>query len=86
MNKYHIRFNKTRGQPGRGSVDHVWRVFENEKKEYLVKHFKINVPSFSETTGNGTGNDDWNIACQGYLTLDRETSTAIINGNHRNHV
>ena len=29
MNKYHIRFNKSRGQPGRGSMDHVWRVFEN---------------------------------------------------------
>ena len=41
--KYGIRFNKTRGTPGRGTVDHVWRVFENGQ-EYLVKHFKINVP------------------------------------------
>ena len=40
MNKYLIRFNKTRGQPGRGSKDHVWRVFENDQ-EYLVKHIKI---------------------------------------------
>ena len=31
MNKYKIRFNKTRGQQGRGTVDHVWRVFENDK-------------------------------------------------------
>ena len=53
MNKYHIRFNKTRGQPGRGSMEHVWRVFENGKKEYLVKHFKINVDSHDETTGMG---------------------------------
>ena len=32
MNKYLIRFNKTRGQPGRGSLDHVWRVFENDQE------------------------------------------------------
>lgn len=72
MNKYHIRFNKSRGNPGRGTADHVWRVFENDK-EYLFKHVKINVPSFSERAG-----EDWNIACQGYLRIDRETSTAII--------
>ena len=40
MNKYHIRFNKSRGQPGRGTPDHVWRVFENGQ-EYLVKHVKF---------------------------------------------
>lgn len=73
MPKYSIRFNKTRGLPNRGTVDHVWRVFEGEK-EYLFKHVKINVPSFSERSG-----EDWNIACNGYLEIDRETSTAIIN-------
>ena len=51
MNKYRIRFNKTRGQEGRGTAEHVWRVFENDK-EYLVKHFKINVPSQSEKEAN----------------------------------
>jgi hypothetical protein len=71
--KYLIRFNKTRGKPNRGTMEHVWRVFE-EEKEYLVKHVEINVPSFSERTG-----EEWNIACEGILTLDRETSTAIIN-------
>lgn len=71
--KYLIRFNKTRGQPNRGTMEHVWRVFEG-KKEYLVKHVNINVPSFSERT-----DEDWNIACEGILTFDRETSTAIIN-------
>jgi hypothetical protein len=71
--KYLIRFNKTRGQPNRGTLEHVWRVFE-DKKEYLVKHVQINVNSFSERTG-----EDWNIACEGILTLNRETSTAIIN-------
>lgn len=73
MNKFLIRFNKTRGQAGRGSLKHVWRVFENDK-EYLFKHVKINVPSWDEQTG-----EDWSIACVGELIIDRETSTAIIN-------
>jgi len=74
MNKYAIRFNKTRGNPGRGSVDHVWRVFENGK-EFLCKHVKINVPCYDERTGN-----DWNIACEGQMIIDRETSTISIYG------
>jgi hypothetical protein len=79
MNKYHIRFNKSRGQEGRGTMDHVWRVFENGDKEYLVKNFKIlTSPCHSEVTGNGAGSDDWNIACEGFITFDKETSTAII--------
>jgi len=75
MNKYRIRFNKSRGQEGRGTIDHVWRVFEGNK-EYLVKNFKLNVLSESEAEVNGA---DWNLVCYGYLTLDRDTSTAIIN-------
>lgn len=74
MNKYKIRFNKTRGQPGRGTVDHVWRVFENEK-EYLFKHVDISAPVKSEKDENG---QDYNIVCMGYMTINRETSTAII--------
>ena len=76
MNKYKIRFNKSRGQSGRGTVDHVWRVFENGK-EYLFKNFQINVPSQSEIDESG---GDWNVVCQGVMTIDKETSTAIING------
>ena len=53
-------------------MDHVWRVFE-DGKEYLVKHIKIEAPIWDETDGV-----DWNIACNGTLTLDRETSTAVI--------
>jgi hypothetical protein len=75
MNHYQIRYNKTKGQPGRGTKDHVWRVFENGGKEYLAKHVNINVPSWDEQTG-----EDWNIACDGFLQIDRETSTVIING------
>lgn len=74
MNKYSIRFNKTRGQPGRGTVDHVWRVFENDK-EYLFKNLDISVPVKSEADANGV---DYNIVCYGLLTIDRETSTAVI--------
>jgi hypothetical protein len=72
MNKYLIRFNKSRGQPNRGTVDHAWRVFENGK-EFLCKHVTINVPSKSERT-----NDDWNMACEGIMTIDKETSTITI--------
>jgi len=72
--KYRIRFNKSRGQKGRGSVDHVWRVFENDK-EYLFKNLDIRVPVKSEKESES---EDWNIVCEGTLSIDRETSTAII--------
>lgn len=75
MSRIAIRFNKTRGQPGRGTVDHVWRVFV-DGQEYLFKNVKLNVPSASEKE---TASDDWNIVCQGVLQIDKETSTAIIN-------
>ena len=74
MNKYRIRFNKSRGQPGRGTADHVWRVFEGEK-EYLFKHLSITVPVQSEKEEHS---EDWNIVCNGYLSIDRQNSTAII--------
>ena len=74
MNKYSIRFNKARGQPGRGTSDHVWRVFENGK-EYLFKNLDINSPVKSEKDSNGI---DYNITCYGFLVIDRNTSTAII--------
>jgi len=75
MKKYRIRFNKSRGNAGRGSVDHVWRVFEDDQ-EYIVKNFKLNVSSFSEVDESGT---DWNVVCYGFMTIDKETSTVIIN-------
>lgn len=72
MSEYIIRFNKTRGMPGRGTSDHVWRVFE-DGKEYLFKNVRINVPSWGAKTG-----EDWSMVCEGDMTIDRETSTAII--------
>lgn len=74
MNNYAIRFNKTRGQPGRGTMDHAWRVFENGK-EYLFKNLDIAVPVKSEKDANGV---DYNIVCKGFLIIDRATSTATI--------
>ena len=74
MNTYQIRFNKTRGQPGRGTVDHAWRGFENGK-EYLFKNLNILVPVKSEKDANG---QDYNIVCQGFLKIDRAASIAII--------
>jgi len=74
MNTYKIRFNKSRGQAGRGSMDHVWRVFENGK-EYLFKNLDISVPVKSEKDANG---QDYNIVCKGFLSINRETSTACI--------
>ena len=71
---YQIRFNKSRGQAGRGSMDHVWRVFENGK-EFLFKNLVITAPIKSEKDANG---QDYNIVCQGFLNIDRITSTAVI--------
>jgi len=67
-----VRFNKARGQPGRGTPDHVWRVFDGPK-EYLAKNVQINVPSWGAKTG-----EDWSICCEGSITIDRETSTITI--------
>jgi len=75
MNKYRIRFNKSRGLEGRGTKDHVWRVFEGDK-EYLLKNFQLNVPSISEKE---TNSEDWNVICYGVMTIDKKTSTATIN-------
>tara|TARA_R100001510_G_C7646544_1_gene203842 strand:+ start:1237 stop:1491 length:255 start_codon:yes stop_codon:yes gene_type:complete len=75
MNKYRIRFNKSRGQPGRGTIDHVWRVFEGDTKEYLFKNLDISVPVKSEKDKN---DEDYNIFCYGVLQIDKETSTAMI--------
>ena len=72
MARFAIRFNKTRGQAGRGTMDHVWRVFDGPK-EYIVKNIKIDVPSWGERTG-----EDWSICCDGILRMDRPTSTIFI--------
>ncbi len=74
MNKYTIRFNKSRGQPGRGSMLHVWRVFEGER-EILAKNVRITVPSWTELDANG---QDYNIACRGRMMFFEDTDTVVI--------
>lgn len=44
-------------------------------RELLFKNLDITVPVKSEKDANGA---DYNIICQGYMTIDRDTSTAII--------
>ena len=73
MNKYLIRFNKSRGQEGRGSEAHVWRVFENGV-EHLAKDIMVNVTSWGEADGQ-----DWNIACKGYMRKVNGVDLIIIN-------
>lgn len=72
MAQFQIRYNQTRGKPGRGTVDHVWRVFE-DGKEHLARHVRILVPSWSEHDGF-----NWNIACKGRMEFYQDTDTAVI--------
>lgn len=72
MSHYLIRFNKSAGQPGRGSPEHVWRIFE-DGKEHLARHVRILVPCWSEQSG-----PDWNMACNGRMTFFSDTDTAVI--------
>lgn len=74
MNTYKIRFNKSRGQPGRGTLEHVWRVFEGEQ-EILAKHVRITVPSWTSQDENG---QDWNIVCKGTMQFYDDTDTVVI--------
>ena len=72
MLKYRIRFNKARGQPGRGTQEHVWRVLQDDK-EWLARHVIIEVQSRSEQEG-----PDWNIVCEGTMLFFEDTDTAVI--------
>ena len=72
--KIKIRFNKPRGQEGRGTVDHVWRVFVGDV-EYLCKHVVINIPCRSEKE---CCSEDWNFVCDGDIQLDRNTGTLTV--------
>jgi hypothetical protein len=74
VNKYTIRFNKSRGQPGRGSMLHVWRVFEG-RREILAKHVRIETRSWTELDANG---QDYNIACRGRMMFFEDTDTVVI--------
>jgi hypothetical protein len=72
MSHFLIRFNKSAGQPNRGSFEHVWRVFE-DGKEHLARHVRILVPCWSEQSG-----PDWNMACNGHMIFYKDTDTVVI--------
>jgi hypothetical protein len=72
MKSYRIRYNQTAGQPGRGSVDHKWRVFDQDGKEWICKSVQINVRSWTDVDRNG---HDYNIVCwAGSMEIDKINS------------
>ena len=73
--KYRVRFNKSRGQPGRGTPDHVWRVFDETGKEWICKNILIERGVRGEKELNS---DDWNIVCEGEMKIDKTSSTIYI--------
>jgi hypothetical protein len=73
--RYRVRYNKTAGQPGRGTVDHKWRVFDDNGKEYLCKAVRIQTVCWTAVDDNGV---DWNIECEGTMIKEKSTSTIVI--------
>jgi hypothetical protein len=57
-------------------MDHVWRVFDESNKEWICKNIQINVPSFGQKEPTS---EDWNIVAEGFISVDKETSTISIN-------
>jgi len=73
--KFRIRFNKTAGQPGRGTIEHKWRVFDETGKEYLCKNVILRKDAWTEPDANGV---DYNMCCIGEIDIVRESSTIAI--------
>ena len=78
MNQYIIRINKSRGQPGRGTTNHIWRVFENGN-EFLFKNLVVNSKLTDYTDGM-----DYSMLCNGIMDINRDNSTCTINNNVEN--
>ena len=73
--KFRIRYNKSAGQPGRGSIDHKWRVFDEEGKEYICKEVYIHPASWTEKDRNG---NDYNIVTFGEMRIEKKYSAIEI--------
>jgi hypothetical protein len=73
--RFRVRFNKTAGQAGRGTVDHKWRVFDEDGKEYLCKAVKIQSVCWTAQDPNGV---DWNIETDGTMIKEKSTSSIVI--------
>lgn len=77
MTKIRVRYNKSAGQEGRGTKEHVWRVFVGPK-EYLAKHVVFAIPCRSEKELHS---DDYNMVADGQIQIDRATSTITVVAN-----
>ena len=73
--KYRVRFNKSAGQFNRGTVDHKWRVFDENGKEWLCKNVWLLAHSHTEPDPNG---NDWNFVVEGTMHINRADSTITI--------
>jgi hypothetical protein len=73
--RFRIRYNKTAGQPGRGSKEHVWRVFDESNKEYICKHIFMKNESWGEKEEL---TPDYNIVTNGEIQIDKEKSLITI--------
>jgi hypothetical protein len=70
--RYRIRYNKSAGQPGRGTVDHKWRIFDENNKELLCKQVVLKTMAWSEMDPNG---HDHNLVTDAQIEINRENST-----------
>jgi len=73
--RYRIRYNKSAGQPNRGSDLHKWRVFDDKGKEYICKAVRIQTVCWTAVDDNGI---DWNIECEGTMIKEKSTSSIVI--------
>ena len=72
---FRVRYNKSAGQPGRGTIDHKWRVFDETGKEYLCKAVRIQTNAWTEIDPNGV---DWNMVTEGTMIKEKSTSSIVI--------
>jgi hypothetical protein len=73
--KFRIRYNKSAGQPGRGTIDHKWRVFDETGKEWICKRVWLLAHSHTEADPN---DHDWNFVTTGTMHINRVDSTITI--------
>jgi hypothetical protein len=73
--KFRIRYNKSAGEPGRGTTDHKWRVFDETGKEWICKSVWLLTTSHTEADPNG---HDWNLVTKGVMHINRADSTITI--------
>jgi len=72
---YRVRYNKSAGQPGRGTELHKWRVFDETNKERLCKQVILKALAWTEQDPNGV---DWNMVSEGDIHIDKENSIITI--------